>query len=836
MADKKIKVQVDVQTDVEPSLAQLRALKKQLKETAAGSQEFLALQRQIDDVNDSLVGARAGAGNFADILGQLPGPIGAIGGQLGGTIQTLKQFSGIKISNIQASFVELGNDIVDTAKGIGELTGITKVYTVINGFLAKSFVAIGVAEGTAAAGATAFAAALTATGVGAIVVAIGAAVTALIELSKELYATATGERELQRAVDATNSALESQQRLLDLNSKSAENRRKVTLAQMKAQGKSEAEIRKYNIDQSYADYQAAYAAEVEAVETYNKNIGKVDAETFKKLQDNLDKRQQATKDAYASYLETGYNAKAEELKEEESKNKELAGKRKAASDAKQADIKRDLEELKKGLEEARLATLGEEAREFEQVRIKYDELKAQAVKYGADTKVIEEAREKENTAIRDKYAKENIEKKKTEYAESLALEEQNLNLRLAKGEINESEYQQKVFDIRKNNIIKTELLNNESLKKEEDTLNTKRITDLANLQIGLQNEQSKLQESLDKQLITQEQFEASSLQLKNKFNTDSQLVQQTYQANLDIASADALQKNKDYVSALIDLENYKNEKKKESAEEERGIILSNLQSKFDALDAENQKIEFDFEQDLARLGEQRTILAEQEATELANTELTEFQKTEIRQKYADARRDITNQEIATEKAAAQAKHEINMAYLGLFEQFGNVLGQVAGKNKALAIAGIVISQAASIGQIIANTAIANAKSVAASPLTFGMPWVAINTVSAALSIASTIAGAVKSIQQINQAASQAGVTGGAGGGAAASSAPPPLPKVQGAAAPQIQTQGGMNPTQQIGQTIAASQAPIRAYVVSGDVSSQQALDRRTSRAATFAGG
>ena len=105
---------------------------------------------------------------------------------------------------------------------------------------------------------------------------------------------------------------------------------------MKAQGKSEAEIRKYNIDQSYADYQAAIAAENEAVKTYNENLGKVDAETFKKLQENLDKRQQASKDAYAEYLATGYNAKAEELKEEEAKNKELAGKRKAASDAKTA--------------------------------------------------------------------------------------------------------------------------------------------------------------------------------------------------------------------------------------------------------------------------------------------------------------------------------------------------------------------------------------------------------------------------------------------------------------------------------------------------------------------
>jgi len=771
MADKKIKVKVDVETDVEPSLAQLRLLKKQLKETAAGSEEFIALQRQIDDVQDSLAGARAGAGNFADVLGQLPGPIGAIGGQLSGTIQTLKQFSGIKISNIQSSFVELGNDIVDTAKGIGELTGITKVYTVINGFLAKSFTALGIAEGTAAAGATAFAAALTATGVGAIVVAIGLAVSALSEMASELYKTATGEKELESAIKQTNAAIESQARLFDLNAKSAENRRKVTIAQMKAQGKTEAEIRKFSIDESYKDYQAAFAAEQEAVKIYNQGLGKLDAEGLKKAQENLDKRQQATKDAYASYLEAGYNAKAEEIKAEETKNKELAGKAKAAADKRTSERQRELEELKKGLEDARLATLTDEQKEFEQVRIKYDELKAKAVKYGEDTKVIEQAREKENAEIRAKYAKETLEKKKTENAEALALEEQQLSLRLAKGELNESEYQQKLFEARKNAITQTEILNNESLAKD------------------------------------------------------------------DVALQSALEKNKDYVAALVNLENYKNEKKKESAEEERGIILTNLQAKFDALDAENQRIEFDFEADLARLGEQKTILAEQEATELANTELTEFQKTEIRKKYADARKDISDQEIATEKAAAAAKHEINMAYLGLFEQFGNLLSSIAGKNKGLAIAGIIISQAASIGQIIANTAIANAKSVAASPLTLGQPWVAINTVSAGLSIASTIAAAAKSIQQINsQPGAPASNAGSASAGGASLPAPPTAPTVAATQAPQIQTGQGINPSTQIAQTIGAAQRPLKAYVVSGEVSSQQALDRRTNRAATFSGG
>jgi hypothetical protein len=276
---------------------------------------------------------------------------------------------------------------------------------------------------------------------------------------------------------------------------------------------------------------------------------------------------------------------------------------------------------------------------------------------------------------------------------------------------------------------------------------------------------------------------------------------------------------------------------KKKLEDERGIILNDLQARLEVLDRENQLAELDFQQDLERFAQQREILAQQEQTELLNTELTEFQKTEIRKKYADARQKITDGEVATEKAAMQAKHDINMAYLGLFEQFGSVLGQIAGKNKKLAIAGVVIQQAAAIGQIIANTAIANAKAVAATPLTGGMPFVAINTISAGLSIASTIAGAAKSIQQINAQPGGSGGSGGGGGGAPSS--PPPSfgggPASMGA--PQVQTTAGASPTSQIAQTIGAAQnKPIVAQVVSTAVSSQQALDRRTNGASTFGGG
>ena len=109
-------------------------------------------------------------------------------------------------------------------------------------------------------------------------------------------------------------------------------------------------------------------------------------------------------------------------------------------------------------------------------------------------------------------------------------------------------------------------------------------------------------------------------------------------------------------------------------------------------------------------------------------------------------------------------------------------------------------------------------------------------ISAGLSIAASVAGAVKAIQQINQAAAQGGVKGGGGGSVSGGAPSIAAPRVAGAAAPTINTTGGMNPSQQIGETIASARAPMKAYVVSGEVSSQQALDRRTSRAATFTGG
>ena len=182
---------------------------------------------------------------------------------------------------------------------------------------------------------------------------------------------------------------------------------------------------------------------------------------------------------------------------------------------------------------------------------------------------------------------------------------------------------------------------------------------------------------------------------------------------------------------------------------------------------------------------------------------------------------------------------------------------------------LAINAAATIGSIILNNKQAQAeynKAIAAGNATIalgissafipGMQGIAAAQIASGkaavgLATAGKISSKVNSIAQIAtvgvtsaaqiaailSAGKGSKVSGGTGGSAEGALTPPPaLPTVAPTAAPQIQTTGGMNPTQQIGETISASQKPIRAYVISGDITSQQALDRRTTRAATFSAG
>ena len=251
--------------------------------------------------------------------------------------------------------------------------------------------------------------------------------------------------------------------------------------------------------------------------------------------------------------------------------------------------------------------------------------------------------------------------------------------------------------------------------------------------------------------------------------------------------------------------------------------------------------------------------------DLAKYQLDQYEKIK---KYDEDRQDFT---FKTNQAIAQSWVDLGSNISNVFGSLISVFGQGSDAAKAFGVAQVAINAAAAIGSIILNNKQAQAeynKAIAAGNATLamgiasafipGMQGIAVaQLASGKAAVGAAVAG--KAASKINSIAQIAtvGVTsaaqiaailaagkgskssGGAGtGGSAegASSPAPALPTVTGASAPQIQTTGGMNPTQQIGETISASQKPIRAYVISGDITSQQALDRRTSRAATFSAG
>jgi hypothetical protein len=267
------------------------------------------------------------------------------------------------------------------------------------------------------------------------------------------------------------------------------------------------------------------------------------------------------------------------------------------------------------------------------------------------------------------------------------------------------------------------------------------------------------------------------------------------------------------------------EANKKKTEDEKKRIEDEKVNKQKALEDRVLGVDTELQFDAQTFDRKRELVTQKEQELLQQEGLTQNQRTLITKQAAQERKNI-------DMAELDAKAEIQNAYMDLAGQFGSLLQQIAGKNKKIAIAGIIIEQAASIGKIIANTAVANAKAVAAFPITAGQPWVTINTISAALGIAATVAGAAKSIQQINSS-DNANAPSGAGANLPKGSAPN-APTISGAPVPQINTGGGQNPSLQIAESIgAASGKPVKTYVLQQDVSNSQAFARRTNNAATF---
>lgn len=117
MANTTVGVDINVKTNVKGSIGELKALKKQLKETAAGSEEFKRLTNEIDDLEDKLKGSKQAAGDWIDQLSAAPGPLGQVGGALNKLKVSTQTFGGaLKATGIGLFVAALGGLIAAFAE------------------------------------------------------------------------------------------------------------------------------------------------------------------------------------------------------------------------------------------------------------------------------------------------------------------------------------------------------------------------------------------------------------------------------------------------------------------------------------------------------------------------------------------------------------------------------------------------------------------------------------------------------------------------------------------------------------------------------------------------
>jgi chemotaxis protein histidine kinase CheA len=203
---------------------------------------------------------------------------------------------------------------------------------------------------------------------------------------------------------------------------------------------------------------------------------------------------------------------------------------------------------------------------------------------------------------------------------------------------------------------------------------------------------------------------------------------------------------------------------------------------------------------------------------------------EAKKNDAKAKKEIDDkaaeEKIKTEKLVAQAKADIQAATLDNISAGIGLLKQIAGKNKGLQAAAIIAESAMGIAKIVINTQAANAAVTAKYALLPGGAALAavektLNKVGAGIGIASNLLATKTALGALGQGGG-GGSAPAMGGGASSAPAPPQFNIV------------GQNSNNQLAQSIGRQQSlPIEAYVVSGAVTSAQAMDRNRVKTATF---
>ncbi len=345
----------------------------------------------------------------------------------------------------------------------------------------------------------------------------------------------------------------------------------------------------------------------------------------------------------------------------------------------------------------------------------------------------------------------------------------------------------------------------------------------------------KLQERLNRDIAAADAARAKEKKdARDKEAKEEADAAKTRKEKADAALAKSAQEELNRVQKVEDLKkkilDAQDDETAKTDEEKFRLMQERAQQELDNLKATaEEKQILQAELNLLQAEQLETFRADQkDKKDKADAETQAKEKADSDKKIADDKAE-KDKLIAQEQAVADAKLAITNQGLDVAAKGIQIITSLAGKNRKLQAAGLIAENAVGIAKIVVNTQAANAGATlkyAAIPggAAIAAAEIALNNISAGIGIAASIAATAKGLKALKEggdAGSGSASSGGAGGGTQRVASAPSFNLAQGT------TQGAVI----AGQT--TSKQPIKAFVVSSDVTSQQQLDLKTQTTATF---
>lgn len=366
------------------------------------------------------------------------------------------------------------------------------------------------------------------------------------------------------------------------------------------------------------------------------------------------------------------------------------------------------------------------------------------------------------------------------------------------------------------------------------------LIDLETESANIKRSANKQQKQLEKERVTnqQEAINAQKTALKEAQDAEKAIIdeklkdsQLSFQQQRDLVNNDnklAIKDKKEFLKKI-------NEEESKSIEEHNKAI-ADLNKKYDdekanrLADTAVKKEELEYSRQLKEIEaiaktetEKNTLIEKLDAEHKVRMGIAA--KTDSEKKAAE-QKIIDDKKISDAKAVEDAKVAIQLQGLNALGDLVGLAKSLGEKNKGLQRAALIAESAIGISKIIINTQAANAAARLKYALLPGGAALAateslLNKVSAGIGIAANVAATAKGLSALG------------GGGASSGGSSNPAGGGGGSSAPQFNLVG-QSSTNQLSQTIANQQKqPIKTYVVAGDVTTQQGLDRNAVQTSTF---